>query len=234
MNGADRDVAFQSLLLRSLPRELGLSLLDASSVRGFARGETIFLQGDPAEFVGVVLEGWVKLSRLKPNGAEVVIGVFARGDSFAEAPAVTGAPYPVTATAVTECRLRMIRAEDVVDLMNRDPAVCRAILAATLTHLHRLVDQIEQLKAQSGAQRVAEFLLSLAPVETGPCTLTLPYDKALVAARLGMKPESLSRALARLREFGVHVPQNRVAIADVAALREFSGEDRAAAWSRAE
>lgn len=46
-----------------------------------------------------------------------------------------------------------------------------------------------------------------------------------------MKPESLSWALARLRDVGVHVPQNRVAIADVAALREFTEEYRAVAWS---
>lgn len=234
MNHSDRDIALQSLLLRSLPGELGLSLLKASATQDYTRGESIFLQGDPAEFIGIVLEGWVKLFRIKPHGAEVVIGVFARGDSFAEAPAVTEAPYPVSASAVTECRLQMIPSRILVELMDRDPAVTRAILSATLVQLHGLVDQIEQLKAQSGAQRVAQFLLSLAPVLSGPCTLTLPYNKALVAARLGMKPESMSRALARLRDVGVQVPQNRVAIADVAALREFIEEDRAAAWSRPE
>jgi hypothetical protein len=62
-----------------------------------------------------------------------------------------------------------------------------------------LVGQIEQFKAQSSAQRVAEFLASLCVVEDGAGTVTLPYDKALIAGRLGMKPESLSRSRPSMR-----------------------------------
>jgi CRP/FNR family transcriptional regulator, dissimilatory nitrate respiration regulator len=91
---------------------------------------------------------------------------------------------------VTDCRLLMARAAPLIELMARNPAVTRAILATTLVHMRGLVHQIEQLKAQSGAQRLAEFLFSLTPVEAGPCTLTLPYDKSLVAARLGMNPRA--------------------------------------------
>lgn len=234
MENADRRVALQALLFRNLPEKLGLGLLDSAALKHYSRGEGIFLQGDPADFIAVVLDGWVKLFRVKPNGAEVVIGVFTRGNSFGEAPAVMEMAFPVSAAAVTDCRLLLVRAAPLIELMSRDPAVTRAILAATLTHLHGLVHQIEQLKAQSGAQRLAEFLVSLTPVAAGPCTLTLPYDKSLVAARLGMKPESLSRALARLRGLGVNVPQNQVVIDDVAALRAFSEEDRVASWRRAE
>ena len=63
--------------------------------------------------------------------------------------------------------------------------------------------EIEQLKARTGAQRLAEFLLELCPVESGSCAVRLPYDKALIAGRLGMKPESLSRGFSRLRKVGV-------------------------------
>jgi hypothetical protein len=45
----------------------------------------------------------------------------------------------------------------------------------------------------------------LAPVEHGCCVIALPYDKNLIAARLGLKPESLSRAFANLRSVGVAV-----------------------------
>jgi CRP-like cAMP-binding protein len=174
----------------------------------------------------------VKLYRMTPTGAEAVVGVFTRGRSFGEAAAFQGDRYPVSAAAVTDARVLVVRAGAILALMDQNPALCRAMVASTFRHLHALVAQIEQLKAQSGAQRVAEFLASLAPVEEGACAVTLPYDKALIAGRLGMKPESLSRAFARLREVGVTVTNNRAAIADVAALREFVEEDRAAAWSR--
>ena len=91
---------------------------------------------------------------------------------------------------------------------------------------------MEQLKARTGAQRVAEFLLELAGATHGFCEVTLPYDKVLIAGRLGMKPESLSRAFARLREYGVTVRHNNAAIADIAVLRELSDEDPAHSWSK--
>jgi CRP-like cAMP-binding protein len=118
--------------------------------------------------------------------------------------------------------------------MKSRPELCTAVLASTFRHLHSLIGQVEQLKARTGAQRVAEFLLELCPVDEGACAVTLPYDKILIAGRLGMKPESLSRAFARLRESGVMVRQNHAAIADVEKLRDYVEEDRAASWSKAQ
>ena len=68
---------------------------------------------------------------------------------------------------------------------------------------HGLVGQIEGLKARSGVQRVAEFLLDLSAGREGEVSVALPYNKALIAGRLGIKPETLSRAFARLRDHGV-------------------------------
>jgi CRP-like cAMP-binding protein len=101
------------------------------------------------------------------------------------------------------------------------------MLASTSMHLHMLVQQIEQLKAHTGAQRVAEFLTSLCKVEQGSCKIGLPYDKALIAGRLGMQPESLSRAFSRLRQIGVHIEQNTALIDDIARLRLYAEEDSA-------
>jgi len=78
---------------------------------------------------------------------------------------------------------------------------------------------------------VAEFLLELAPCKEGACEVVLPYDKVLIAGRLGMKPESQSRAFVRLRDQGVTIRQNNAVIEDVTALRAFAEEDPAAAWA---
>lgn len=232
LTAADRDVAKESILFATLPEDLAETLMQRSATHGYQRGEMIFLQGDPASQVHIVLEGWVKLFRISPNGAEAVVGVFTRGRSFGEAAAFRGDVYPVAAEAVTDCKLLQVRAQFILETMKSRPELCTAMLAATYRHLQALVAQVEQLKAQTGAQRVAEFLLDLCPVEDGACAVTLPYDKILIAGRLGMKPESLSRAFARLREEGVLVRQNHAAIADVARLRGYIDEDRAASWSK--
>ncbi len=230
----NREIAKQSILFSALPDGLASRLLDAASTHELQRGATIFLQGEPADSVYIVLDGWVKLFRVSSNGAEAVVGVFTKGRSFGEAVALRGDVYPVNAEAVTECRVLKIRAGLILEQMRAHPEICTAILAATFRHLQSLVGQVEQLKAQTGAQRVAEFLLDLCPVKDGACTVRLPYDKVLIAGRLGMKPESLSRAFGRLRDSGVVVKHNHAAIADVASLRAFAEEDRSSAWSKAE
>jgi CRP-like cAMP-binding protein len=234
LKSADRELAMQSILFSSLPEDLADTLLGRATTNSHERGATIFLQGEAASSVYIVLEGWTKLFRVSPNGAEAVVGIFTRGRSFGEAAAFRGDVYPVGAEAVTDCRLLQVRASLILETMKSRPELCTAILAATFKHLHSLVGQIEQLKAQTGAQRVAEFLLELCPVDEGACTVTLPYDKILIAGRLGMKPESLSRAFARLRGFGVMVKQNHAALADVGKLRDYVEEDPADSWSKAQ
>ena len=228
------EIARETLILRSLPQDLAGEVLQTAMTRNFDRGETIFLQGDPADYIFIVIEGWVKLFRMTPNGTEAVVGVFTQGRSFAEAAVFSSVPYPVTAEAVTNCQLLSIPAQAILSRMRARPELCLAVLSSSFVHLHDLVSQIEQLKAHTGAQRLAEFLVDLCPVEAGACTITLPYDKSLIAGRLGMKPESLSRAFGRLREQGVSVSHNQAAIRDVEALRDYVEEDRALAWSRAQ
>ena len=54
-------------------------------------------------------------------------------------------------------------------------------------------------RAGADRRRVAEFLVALCPVDAGPCVVALPYDKETIAGRLGLRPESLSRAFGRLK-----------------------------------
>lgn len=225
-------LARESVLLGSAPEVVVEAVLGAAHLREFERGATIFLQGEQARAIYIVAEGWVKLYRIAPNGAEAVVNVFTKGSSFGEAVAFRNMPYPVAAEAVTDCRLIRIEASVFMRMIEDSPEIAVSMLSATYTHLHALVSQIEALKAQTGAQRVAEFLLELADCTSGACKVVLPYDKVLIAGRLGMKPESLSRAFARLKDHGVAIRNNVATITDLDALRDYADEDPAQAWSR--
>ncbi|PLX37088.1 MAG: cyclic nucleotide-binding protein [Hyphomicrobiales bacterium] len=232
LRDGDRAILRDTAIFSGIPDEALEGLFANAIVHSYERGETIFLQGDPAEAFFVLFEGWVKVYRLTPAGEEAIVHVFTRGQSFAEAAAFTGGHYPVSAEPVTDCRLAVIPVRRLFDQIIERPEIALAMLASTSQHLHVLVQQIEQLKAHTGAQRVAEFLIEMAPQNSGPCTLMLPYDKALIAGRLGMKPESLSRAFQRLKEYGVKVHQNLASIADVGKLRDFVEEERATVLQR--
>ncbi|MEX0350812.1 MAG: Crp/Fnr family transcriptional regulator [Paracoccaceae bacterium] len=218
-------IARQSLLLKSLPEQHVETLLSHAIWRSYDRGETIFLQEEEAKAVHVVLAGWVKLFRMSATGSEAVVSVFTRGESFGEAVALRNVPYPVSAEAVSPCDVMHIPSPVLLSLMREDAEIGISILAATFAHLHSLVAQLEQLKAQTGSQRVAEFLLNLCDDESGACDVELPYDKMLIAGRLGMKPESLSRAFSRLKPMGVKINRNHAKISDISALRGYAEND---------
>jgi len=85
---------------------------------------------------------------------------------------------------------------------------------------HRLQDkELEHLTVQNAPQRIGCFLLRLCVnrgKEERSTTLHLPYDKTLIASRLGMKPETFSRALTKLRsEIGIEVNGATVIIENI-------------------
>jgi len=222
-----------SLLFRDIAMPLLRDLLGAGSVCTLTRGETLFIQGDKAESIYIVLDGWVKLGRITQSGDDIVVAVYSRGESFGEAAAMKGGVYPVTVEVVEDATLFQVTAKTIAEKIGTHPEMAMAMLASTFRHLHELVLDIEVIKGHNGAQRLATFLVALAPVEEGASTFSLPYDKGLIAARLGMKPESLSRSISNLRGQGVTVRGGHVSVADVARLRDFidmdrSGKNRAA------
>lgn len=225
LDAADNRTIRNSPLFSGLPAPALAAMLAGATVKQVTRGETLFMQGDPVDFVYVVLAGWMKVFRITAAGTEAVVAVFTKGQSFAEAAAFTAGRFPASCEAVTDGRLLRVPSATMIRLIRETPDIGLAMLASTSQHLHALVQQIEQLKAHTGPQRVAEFLSSLCDVTSGTCRIGLPYDKALIAGRLGMQPESLSRAFARLKPIGVRIEQNMAVIDDVMALRHYSTED---------
>jgi CRP-like cAMP-binding protein len=224
ISATDLAVVKAAPVFAGLPSPVFEALLQGAMVSAVKRGELLFVQGDPVTSFFVVLDGWVKVYRLTPSGSEAVVAVFTRGQSFAEAAAFVGGRFPASGEAVTEGRILKLSSGNLLRLIRQNPDIGIAMLATTSMHLHMLVQQIEQLKAHTGAQRVAEFLSSLCPSHNGPCEISLPYDKALIAGRLGMQPESLSRAFARLKSIGVNIEQNQAHVADIARLRIYAEE----------
>lgn len=225
---ADLSIVTRIAVFQGLKPDTVVQILAPATAVMLRPHERLFQQGEQAADFFIVISGWVKLSRITVSGEETVIHVLAKGESFAEAVAFMGRSYPATAEAVSAVRVVRLPAGHLVRCLKEDPNIALAMIASTLQHLHGFVQQIEQLKAQSGVQRVAAFLVSLCSAEHGSCAIALPYDKALIAARLGLKPESLSRSFAKLRDVGVAVEASSVVVSDVSRLRQFASGDRRA------
>ena len=226
LTAGDFQIITRVAIFRALKPETVEHIIAPATAVMLKAHDGLFRQGDPATAFFIVIDGLVKLYRITPAGDETVIHVLQKGESFAEAVAFTGNRYPATAEAVTDARVGRVPADHIVRCIRESPDIALAMIASTSQHLHHLVQQVEQLKAQSGVQRVAEFLASLSPAEHGTCAIALPYDKILIAARLGLTPESLSRAFAKLRGVGVVINASQVTVKDIAKLRRIATDDR--------
>lgn len=184
-------------------------------------GQTLCRQGEPARAAFVVVEGWMKLSRVSATGAETVIHICSRGQSFAEAAALTGAPHEVSAESVSPALVARLPASCLTQLMADQPDFASALLMSVSAQVGALMDEIESLKGVSVDHKVAHFILSLCPASAENWRFRLPYGKRLIAARLGIKQETLSRSLARLRALGVETGETsrEIAVANVQRLR---------------
>lgn len=193
-------------------------LVEERALKKFARSQWVFEQGDKADAFFLILDGQIKLSRTNRDGNEAVVHIYQNGDTFAEAAMFMGGVYPVSAQALTASRLLAIDSAVLKRKIATTPEVVFLMLASMSRHLKVLVNQIENMKLLSGDARVARFLLELCSTRSGPTTVILPYEKALIANHLGMQPETFSRALSRLRDVGVTVLGQSVTIASVERL----------------
>ena len=223
---ADLAIASHIPVFSGLKPEVLNVLLAQARLVNLRAGSMLFRQGEPATSFFIIVEGLIKLYRVTPAGDEAVLSVFGKGQSFAEAVTFTSGRYPAMANAVTHMRMIMIPGGHVTECIRKMPEIAIAMIASTSQHLQLMISRVEQLTAQSGLQRVADFLISLTPCVKGPCTIALPYDKSLIAGRLGLKPESLSRVFAKLRTMGVDVRVSDVVVDDAATLQDLVAGDR--------
>ena len=212
-------------LFSGVPRDALETLLTGASVQTATAQTILFLQGDKADRFYAVLNGWVKLSRTSTDGEESVINVLAAGETFAEAAMFDSGCFPVTAEVVSATRLLRIPAKTFLTGLSGNNNLSLNMLASMSRHLRYLVRQVEQLLAKSAPQRLGGFLLLLSPEIGQPARIHLPYDKLLVAARLGMTPETFSRALAKLRPLGVQIEGHDIVLQEPLHLRRFCDGD---------
>ena len=207
--------------------------LKDSVIAGFAeyakislerKGHVLFAPDSPNDKFYIVLSGWIKLYRETLSGEEAIVDVLTAGHSFGEIalPGTEGMPYG--ATVVEDASIisipRFLLAEEVM----RNSLFGLSVLQNITRQKLQRDMEIEHRTVQNAPQRIGCFLLKLCHSTTqGAVTLHLPYDKTVLALRLGMQPETFSRALTRLREeTGIKIKGSTVDISDIQALVKYT------------
>jgi CRP/FNR family transcriptional regulator, dissimilatory nitrate respiration regulator len=209
-------------LFAGLEPEQFAQLAGSAALVELAAEQILFQRGEPARQFFIVVSGEVKLALQSRAGDEKVVERLGPGHSFAEALMfVDGPRYPLAAIALEPSRVLAIDAAEFVAMLRASPDTCLRLLADLSRRLHARIREIEELTLESATHRLARHLLELAPTgAAGPLTVTLDESRQLLASRLAIKPETLSRILRSLADAGaIRIDGRQIELTDPVRLR---------------
>ncbi|MFN3745341.1 MAG: cyclic nucleotide-binding domain-containing protein [Hyphomicrobiaceae bacterium] len=194
------------------------ALLRVSFLQRFPAAVELAREGDPADFLHVVVDGQVEVFSAYRD-RETTVSVLGPGHSFIVAAVVLDRVYLKSARTLSPARVLLIPADAVRRAFAVDAAFARA-LAVELAYAYRgLVKELKNQKLRSSLERLANWLLAQNAETGAKGRFTLPFEKKVLASRLGMAPEVLSRSFASLVPYKVIVRGPEVEIKDIEALR---------------
>jgi CRP/FNR family transcriptional regulator len=197
--------------------------------RQFKKDEVLFIAGEEARGLYVIVEGAVRAFRASLDGREQVIHVERAGATIAELPVFDDGAYPSTAAAEEDTTVLFIDKQDVRRLCLEHPQIPLAALKVLAARLRRCAELVEALSLREVGQRLARFLVSEAQrhgTRTDNGTLmNLNQTNQQIATRIGSVREVVSRAFTRLQQDGLIVVEGRnLIILDEVALAAFADQ----------
>ncbi|MEW5770388.1 MAG: Crp/Fnr family transcriptional regulator [Pseudomonadota bacterium] len=218
----DLDAVRRNYLFSGLEDDLFREVASHASWIELAPGQILFNQGDPANAFFWVAEGVVRLYRASPQGDEKVIELIGAHRMFAEAVLFMGGHYPVNAVAQVPTRLVAFDGRAFKDWLTKDAQRCFRLMAGMSSRLHKLVNEIDRLTLMKGSDRLLQYLLDHSdPDETGRQRVEWEAPKQVIASRIGVKPETLSRLLHKLSDQGcIEMDGTRLYIRDAERLQQ--------------
>ena len=208
-------------LFRNVKAAYFKELMSAAFLQRFPHGVTLIREGELPDFLHIVVEGSVEMYGTD-NGRETTIDIMQPVTTFILAAVIRDDVYLKSARTLTSAQILMIPAIAVRDVFGRDAAFARAIVSELAERYRDLVRTLKDEKLRTGAQRLANWILRADALQGHHRSVELEFDKRILASRLGMTPENLSRNLAMLTSHGVKSSGRDIIIEDASALEEFA------------
>lgn len=194
-------------------------------VRDLDQGEVLFHRGDPADSFYYVDTGLIELSLISATGDKKTLEVVNPGRTFGEAVTfMQEVKFPVTAEGLQKSKLCEIPNHAFLNMLRTNRDACMRLLADLSRHLHARVREIENLSVQNARHRLSSYLIDhITDARDGDqATARLELPRHVIASRLSIKPETLSRLLRSLADEGIISIEDRVVfIHSLARLRPY-------------
>ena len=200
-----------------LPDQVLAALAGVAALRRFARGQVIFLEGEPCAGLCIVAEGDVKIFKVSAQGREQILHRVATGGTFNDVAALDGGPNPASAAAASDAVLLIIGRHDIRRLAQAHPVLAWALIESIARRTRHMVEMVEDLALRSVKARLAKLLLAEAERSAAPAEIdrSQMVTQAEMAARLGTVREMIGRALRDLADEGlIALDRYRIVVTD--------------------
>lgn len=203
------EVILKNPLFAGISREeLGsmLNCLNADVVR-IPKGEPVFLEGDPAGFVGLVLEGSVQIVRDDYFGNRTLLALAEEGDIFAESYSTAGVDtVPVSGYALKNSRVMLLECRKMLTVCSNACGFHNRLVKNLLQMVSRknlqLSRKIQFMSQKTTKDKLMAYLLDQAK-RKGSAEFTIPLDRQTLADFLGVERSAMSAELSKLRKAGI-------------------------------
>ena len=210
-------------LFSELSSDYVTALAEVSHARVYEPGEVLFHGGANADGLHIIVDGRVKVCRYGADGREQVLHIFEGGEPCGEVAVFEGRVFPATAEAIAPSRSLFILRDDFLGIARKRPELLLGMLAVLSRRLRRFVDMIDDLSLKEVSTRLAGHLLQLSAASVKKNVVELGTSKVMLASRLGVVAETLSRTLARMQSKGIiQVEGRRVMLKDIETLERLA------------
>lgn len=193
----------------------GISKEDLSSMLGclgarvaeIRKGEPVFLEGDAAGFVGIVLEGSIQIIRDDYYGNRSVLTHAEKGDIFAEAFSCAGVDVmPVSGYALKDSTVMLLSCKKMLTVCSNacrfHNLLVKNLLQVVAQKNLLLNRKIQYMSQKTTKEKLMAYLLDQAKQKGSP-EFTIPFDRQALADYLGVERSAMSAELGKLKKAGV-------------------------------
>jgi CRP-like cAMP-binding protein len=188
-----------------------------------AKGKFLFNQEQLAKKFYIVIKGSIALTYLNCDGEELIVEI-AENEDFLQDVFVSS--FLVNAKAINSCQILAIDRLSIIELLKLNNEFSYNFFSKNAQRNHKIFAHLIELKGNNAKFKVANFLLGLF-FDQGQKNkqALIKYDKSLIASYLGMKPETLSRILKKLKSEGeITIKKNLITFLKIDSLCQYCNQ----------
>lgn len=195
--------------------------LSGAFLQRFPSGTTLLMEGDPVDFLYILLDGSVELGA-GWKSRDTTLAILRPVSTFILAAVALDSDALMSAVTLDRSEILMVPGESLRRAMLQDAAFGFAVSQELAGCYRGLVRSIKNQKLRDSTERLANYLLTQRARQGSDDEIVLPHEKRVLASLLGMTPENLSRAFAKLDAQGVSVDGAKVTFSKVQALERLA------------